>query len=93
LSESGNSAKVIFQRIIALFTDELGPIGPVLAQEALDKWKVELEQENLRANLRHIGGFVRLLAKEIDNVENRNSFINNVYKIEALIHYKQYFNE
>lgn len=93
MSESGNSAKVIFQRIIALFTDELGPIGPVIAQEALDKWKVELEEANLRANLRHIGGFVKLLSKEIDNPDNRNTFVSKVYQIEALIHYKQYFNE
>lgn len=93
MSDSGNSAKVIFQRIIGLFTDELGPIAPVIAQEAIEVWKAELEQTNQRANLRHIGGFVRLLAKEIDNVENRNAFINNVYQIDALIHYKQYFDE
>lgn len=83
------NAKAIFDRIESLFIDQVGPIGAILAQEAIDLWSEQLAESDQKPSLRNISGYLSLLEKDIINPDDKKSFIEAVFEIKALEHYKE----
>lgn len=81
-------SKMIFDHIDELFTNEIGPVAPILCQETLDEWVTELKQASMRVTLKSIPIYVNKLASQIDDRHNREKFINAVFEIDALKFYK-----
>lgn len=89
----GGSAKAIFDQIEILFVDHVGPIAAVLTQEAMAAWVKQLKEDNQKPSLRNISGYIKLLVNEISDPDDSAAFINSVYEIKALVHYKQLYHE
>lgn len=85
------SAGVIFEQIETLFMDQVGPIAPILAQEALDNWVAALSAENQKPSLRNISGYIERLADQIVSPPDRIVFIESVFEISALTPYKSLY--
>lgn len=81
-------AKRIFDHIQENLILEVGPIADILCQEALQEWSKELDSIGQKKTLRTIHRYVSKLAVHISDSECQQRFINNVYNIDALKHYR-----
>lgn len=89
---TGN-AKAIFDRIEHLYIEQVGPIGTILVGEALDAWSLQLTESGQKPSLRNISGYLSILEKDISSLADKKYFINAVFEIKALEHYKEYHLE
>lgn len=87
----GEFAKVIFDQVEELFMDEVGPVAPILCEEALRSWVNELEQNQQRPSLRNIHLYINKLSSELGDLDKRTAFVNRVYSIEALAPHKKLY--
>jgi hypothetical protein len=85
------SAGVIFEQIETLFMDQVGPIAPILAQEALNDWVAELSAAGQKPSLRNISSYIERLAKQVIDPSDRIVFIESVFEISALKPYKSLY--
>lgn len=85
------TAKKIFDQIEALYIEQVGPIAAVLVDEALETWIKEMGTLGRKPSLRNIPSYLAILEKDISNEKDRKVFINAVFDIKALEHYKQYY--
>ena len=89
MNEQNNQhAKYIFDHIQKSLTLELGPIADILCQEAIQEWSDELKNIKQRRTLRTIHRYVSKLANHINDEQCQQRFINSVYQLDALKHYR-----
>ena len=74
----------IVGKINDLFSDEVGPVSSILCEESKEKWCAGLQAQGQRQSLRTLSLYINMLAKHIDDQENKKLFVDNVYAIEAL---------
>ena len=83
-ASAGEFAKKIIESIDELFTDQVGPIAPILAEEAFVSWQADIGGNLHYSSIKSIGKYIDQLAVHIDNDSDRQAFLNAVYSIEAL---------
>jgi len=91
IKKEGGSTNKIFDLIEEKYLDFVGPIAVVITQEALEPWVVNLKSKGEKPSLRNISSYIALLAIEISDSADRIRFINSVYEIQALSHYKHLY--
>lgn len=92
-TNTGEFTKKIIESINELFTDQVGPIAAILAEEAFDEWQAQLGG-NLRIScLKNIKTYINLLAKHIDNAADQQAFFDAVYSNDMIKHYSESNNE
>jgi hypothetical protein len=75
-------------KINDMFTEEVGPVAPILCQEAQAEWEKELENQGKKPAIRHIPSYVHRLSLEIEDEGKRKAFLDEVFKIEVLAMFK-----
>ena len=83
-ASAGEFARKIIESIDELFIDHVGPIAPILAEEAFSTWQAEIGGNLHYSSIKSISKYIDQLAAHIDNDSDRQAFLNDVYSIEAL---------
>lgn len=91
ITKDGGSTNKIFGLIEELYLNQIGPIAVVITQEALQAWVEDLKSKNEKPSLRNISGYIERLATEITDLADRRAFVDAVYEIQALSHYKHHY--
>lgn len=90
---AGEFTKRIIDHVNNLFTDQVGPIASLLAEEALSEWQAQLGGNLRISSLKSIKAYINLLAVHIDNNTDRQAFLEAVYSIDAIKFYSELDNE
>ncbi len=82
-------SKMIFEHIDELFAEQIGPVAPMLCEEALEEWIKEVKSNDQRVGIKVIPLYINKLMAHIDNEAGRQQFKDAVYEIEVLKLYKK----
>ena len=74
----------IFKMINEYFAEEIGPVAPVLCQEAKNAWFDQLRSQSTRPSLHNLDDYIDLLKAHIDNELSQRRFDKNLKTIKAL---------
>ena len=89
MAEMNDYAKSIFEHIDDCFTDEIGPVAPILCEEAVLEWQQELEQLGQQRSLRSIPLYIEKLANNISDPVDKERFRSAAFDIDALRIFKK----